>query len=35
MSKIGRRSAEKVVAVLRQRYQADLAAAIDELRARD
>jgi hypothetical protein len=31
----GRRSAENVIAVLRQRYQEDLAAAIKELRTRD
>jgi hypothetical protein len=35
VSRIGRRSAENVVAVLRQRYQGDLAAAINELRTRD
>ncbi len=35
VGEVGRRSADKVVAVLRQRYQTDLAAAIDELRARD
>jgi len=35
ISRIGKRSAENVVTVLHQRYRADLAAAIDELRARD
>jgi hypothetical protein len=35
VSRIGRRSAENVIAVLRQRYQEDLAAAINELRTRD
>jgi hypothetical protein len=35
VSRIGRRSAENVIAVLRQRYQEDLAAAIKELRTRD
>jgi hypothetical protein len=35
VGKIGSRSAENVVAVLRLRYQADLATAIDELRTRD
>jgi hypothetical protein len=35
VSRIGSRSAENVVAVLRLRYQADLAAAIDALRTRD
>jgi hypothetical protein len=35
ISRIGRRSAENVVAVLYLRYRADLAAAIDELRTRD
>jgi hypothetical protein len=35
VGKIGSRSAENVIAVLRLRYQADLATAIDELRTRD
>jgi hypothetical protein len=35
ISKIGRRSAENVIAVLYLRYRGDLAAAIDELRTRD
>jgi len=35
VSRIGKRSAENVIAVLRQRYQEDLAAAINELRTRD
>ena len=34
-SRIGKRSAENVIAVLRQRYQEGLAAAINELRTRD
>jgi hypothetical protein len=33
--KIGKRSAENVVAVLREKYQTDLIAAIKELQARD
>lgn len=35
VSRIGRRSAENVIAVLRQRYQEDLAAVIKELRTRE
>ena len=35
VSRIGKRSAGNVIAVLRQRYQEDLAAAINELRTRD
>jgi hypothetical protein len=35
VSRIGKRSAENVIAVLRQRYQEDLAATINELRTRD
>jgi len=35
VSRIGKRSAENVIAVLRQRYQGDLAAAINKLRTRD
>jgi hypothetical protein len=35
ISKIGKRSADNVIAALYLRYQADLAAAIDELRTRD
>lgn len=35
ISKIGRHSADNVVATLYLRYRADLAAAIDELRTRD
>jgi hypothetical protein len=35
VSRIGKRSAENVIAVLRQRYQDDLAAAVNALRTRD
>jgi hypothetical protein len=35
VSRIGKRSAENAIAVLRQRYQEDLAAAINELRTRE
>jgi hypothetical protein len=35
VSRIGKRSAENVIAVLRQRYQEDLAAAVNELRIRE
>jgi hypothetical protein len=33
--KIGRKAAENVIALLREKYQSDLAAVVDELRARD
>lgn len=35
IGKIGRKSAENVIAILQERYQSDLSAAITELRARD
>lgn len=35
VDKIGRRSAENVVTLLREKYQSDLTAAINELRTRD
>jgi hypothetical protein len=35
VGKIGRKSAENVITILRERYQSDLSAAINELRTRD